>query len=309
MISKPMFSIIVCTYNRCDILRACLDSLAKQTIPADRYEVIVVDNNSTDSTGIVATDYAQRYSHFKAITEPKQGLSNARNRGWKEAVSDWVAYIDDDARASPQYGERLLYIIEHYPFECFGGVYTPWYKYGKPRWFRDEYASNRAVQDHTGILSKGFVSGGNFVIRKALLEEFGGFQPSLGMRPGKIAYGEETLLQMQLRDAGYTIGFDPRLTIEHLVGSEKLSPWWFVKSSYARNRDYTRCMNASSSRSMFQTIKSIIHDLFYYAVKATSQLSSNKYYWQNWIIEVFSPPASHIGSLIGTIQHRIKIDL
>jgi len=299
-------TIIVCSYNRAEILQECLQSLAKQTAPPSRYEVLIVDNNSSDTTPLLCRTFTQPYAHFRYITEPRQGLSHARNRGWREAETEWVAYIDDDARASGNYVERILHVIEQHEFDCFGGIYTPWYRYAKPRWFRDEYASNMNVQDHTGPLASGYVSGGNLIIRRTLLEEFKGFNPNLGMRPGKIAYGEETLLQMQLRVAGYTIGFDPQLTIEHLVGREKLSPWWFVKSSYARNRDHTRCMSASSSRTLVQTIKSVIHDLLFYTGRATPQMFSNRYYWQNWIIEVFSPTASHIGSFIGTLQYRIK---
>jgi len=307
MIGKPMFSIVVCTYNRSAILRSCLDSLAEQTIPADRYEVIVVDNNSTDSTGIVATDFAQRYPHFRDITESKQGLSHARNRGWKEAVSDWVAYIDDDAKASPQYGERLLHIIEHYPFDCFGGVYTPWYKYGKPRWFKDEYASNITVQDHTGILSRGYASGGNFVIRRSLLEKFGGFQPGLGMRPDTIAYGEEALLQMQLRDAGYAIGFDPQLVGEHLVGREKLSPWWQIRSAYARGRDWEKALETKPRpRKVLGVLRSTLHDLFHDLIRKTPELSTSDYFPENWMIDVIAPVASKVGSLAGMVPPRIR---
>lgn len=303
---KQSLSIVVCTLNRSHLLVECLKSLESQPVASDTYEVIIVDNGSTDATSDIAVSFARRNPHFRIITEPQTGLSNARNTGWKEANSDWVAYMDDDAKATPGYVERLFHIIKTYTFDCFGGIYTPWYKYQKPRWFKDEYASNITVQDHTGVLASGYVSGGNFAVKRTLLEKFNGFQPDLGMRPGKIAYGEETLLQMKLRDAGYIIGFDPLLIVEHLVSKEKLSPWWHVRSAYARSRDYARCVGSSSPYSLFKTGKTLLHDFLYYTMKATPQLLFNEYYWQNWVIDVFRPLASRLGYLESMLSKRKK---
>ncbi len=301
---KPIVSIIVCTFNRAEVLPYCLDSLANQNALLDQYEIIVINNNSSDTTQDIVDRYTSRYRNIKMILEQQQGLSHARNTGWKKANSDWVAYIDDDAKAIPGYVERLFHVIKTYPFDCFGGVYIPWYKYQKPRWFKDEYASNITVQDHTGVLVSGYVSGGNFAVKKTLLEEFSGFQPDLGMRPGKIAYGEETLLQMKIRDAGYTIGFDPLLIVEHLVSKEKLSPWWQIKSAYARSRDYAKCAGPSSSYSLLKTGKTLLHDFLYYTRRATPRLLLNEYYWQNWVMDVFRPLASHLGGLESMLSRR-----
>ncbi|MDX9763318.1 MAG: glycosyltransferase family 2 protein [Desulfomonilia bacterium] len=295
---QPKVTIIVCTFNRAEILPYCLDSLVDQTALQDQYEVIVVNNNSSDTTQDIVDRYTSGYRNIRMILEQRQGLSHARNKGWKEANADWVAYIDDDAKAPPGYVERLLHITKTYPFDCFGGVYIPWYKYQKPRWFKDEYASNITVQDHTKALASGYVSGGNFAVKKALLEKFNGFQSDLGMRPGKIAYGEETLLQVKIRDAGYTIGFDPLLVVEHLVSKEKLSPWWQIRSAYARSRDYNMCLPVSFSyRRLLHTCNSILHDLPHHVRKSTPHLFTDDYCWENWVIDVFRPIASHLGNI------------
>ncbi len=88
------------------------------------------------------------------MTEFAQGLSHARNRGYREAQAAWVAYMDDDAKAYPDFVERILYITDQYPFDAVGGMFLPWYKYGKPKWFRDTYASNGRLLDQVGILEK-----------------------------------------------------------------------------------------------------------------------------------------------------------
>lgn len=305
---KQLLSIVVCTLNRSPLLAECLKSLESQPVAPGTYEVIIVDNGSTDATLDIAESFARRNPHFRIIAEPQPGLSNARNTGWKAANSDWVVYMDDDAKATPGYVERLFHIIKTYPFDCFGGVYIPWYKYQKPRWFKDEYASNITVQDHTGVLASGYVSGGNFAVKKTLLEKFNGFQPDLGMRPGKIAYGEETLLQMKLRDAGYIIGFDPLLVVGHLVSREKLSPWWQIRSAYARSRDYNMCISVQFSyRELLHSCKSILHDLLYHVKKSSPYLFADNYYWENWILDVSRPIASHIGkiaSMLITKKHK-----
>src|SRR5256885_6931960 len=120
-------SVVVCTYNRCDLLEHCLHSLEKQTIEKGLFEVIIIDNNSRDDTKQIVQKFTDRNPHFKYIFEGKQGLGYSRNRGYKESKYDWVAYVDDDAIIHSNYVERALWIISNYPFDCFGGVYHAWY--------------------------------------------------------------------------------------------------------------------------------------------------------------------------------------
>ena len=82
---KKVATVVVCTYNRAHLLRSCLESLLAQTLDQGQFEVLVVDNNSTDATSQIVNEYTAKYSHFVAVAERQQGLSYARNRGWKEA--------------------------------------------------------------------------------------------------------------------------------------------------------------------------------------------------------------------------------
>ena len=102
-------SAVICTYNRYDLLSEAIESLLKQDVPADLFEIIVVDN-SPDQAG--ATRFGERYSGRSNLTylvEPKPGLSNARNKGTAAALGRIVAFIDDDARASPSWAKELLH--------------------------------------------------------------------------------------------------------------------------------------------------------------------------------------------------------
>ena len=291
-------SVVICTYNRAELFRSALNSLICQTSGNGSFDVIVVNNNSSDYTQAVAEDFALNHDNIRVVIEKKQGLSHARNRGYKEAETDWVAYLDDDAKASFNYVERIQHVIEHYDFDCFGGVYLPWYKYGRPKWFKDEYGSNGFKLNVTGFLEDDYASGGVIVFKKNVLEHFNGFPVNIGMNGEKIAYGEETLLQVRMRKEGYRIGFDPHLQIEHVVSPYKLSPVWFVRSSFAVGRDYWDAFDLKVEKKyVFVVIISGIYHFSLALYKYTPQLLKHDYFIQNWFIDVFRPLARACGKI------------
>lgn len=312
--NKPLISIVICTYNRAAILSECIQSLIIQSAPSDIYEVVVVDNNSTDKTGETASTLINNHQNISMVHESEQGLSHARNRGWREAHSEWVAYIDDDAKAMPNYVERILHVIKNYSFDCFGGVYLPWYHYGKPKWFKDFYAcaSNTFVQDYTGLIDEGcFASGGNLVIKRSILEKLGGFSPDFGMSGVKLAYGEETHLQLRMKAAGLSIGFDPELRVQHLVNKYKMNPLWLLKFQYSTHRD---TVIIDETMPTWRHFVDIIWNACRFATKSiivsTYCLMRDDYYIQNWFIDIFQPLAGDLGKFIGMLtknmHHRIK---
>jgi len=270
------------------------------------YEVIIVDNNSTDSTRKIAQSFSRRNNEFRVVLEANQGLSNARNRGWQEAASDWVAYIDDDAKATADYVERMLHIIENYSFDCFGGVYLPWYKYGKPRWFKDRYAvaTNSYVQDTTGPISKGrYAFGGNMVFRRSVLCKFGGFSPEYGMKGAVQAYGEEIHLQKRIEGEGLLIGFDPGLCVYHLVSSYKFNLIWLLKFQFRTNLCYVFVNTPSVSwNSLINILRNAFSHIIISPFRFALNLRYSDYYIKNWIVDVFQPLAGHLGLFVGTLR-------
>ena len=292
-------SIIICTYNRAELLRECLESLCQQTSDMSRMDVIVVDNNSTDGTAEIVRGFADRLSRLRNVFEPDQGLSHARNRGFREAATEWVAYLDDDARAFPDYVEKFLIAIRKNEFDCIGGVYLPWYKYGRPKWYMDSYGTNAGKA--AGLLKDDFASGGNMIIKKDILERFGGFSDRVGMSGKKIAYGEETRLQVMMRQEGLKIGFDPTIRIEHLVSLHKQTPMWFIRSSFAVGRNYWDAFLIPPSfllvtRSLASTFIKLVKQAF---GKLPALFLRRDYYIQNWFIDVFSPVSLAAGLTVG----------
>jgi len=238
MIEKysDMLSVVVCTRNRSELIEDCLRSLKDQATNRD-FEVLVVDNNSTDNTARVVQKFDMGSIELQYILESEVGLSIARNRGYTEASFEWVAYIDDDAKAHPDFVEVACRTIEEEEFDCFGGIYNAWFKYGKPDWFPDNFGSNReAMPDEISFLDELNFSGGVAVYRKELLRQTGGFPTDMGMRGDTVGYGEEEFLQDRAREIGYKVGFNPQLQIDHLVLRDKLQKSWHYNAAFQKGK-------------------------------------------------------------------------
>ncbi|MDD3079171.1 MAG: glycosyltransferase family 2 protein [Paludibacter sp.] len=291
-------SVIICTYNRDYILSDCLDSLVNQTADKSLYEVIVVNNNSTDRTQEIALEYVKNDSNFRVVCESNQGLSYARNRGYFEAQYEWVAYVDDDAKADTSFVDRAFSTIEKYKFDCFGGMYYPWYRNSvRPKWLSETFGQSTKFYEEVTVLTNGYVSGGVCVYKKSALYSIGGFPLDLGMTGTKIAYGEETYVQNKLVENGFTIGFDPALCIVHLVPEYKQTLKWHIKAAYAHGRDSVKIFGmAKQNITLIKyckiTMKMVVYNIGGSIVKI---MSIKGYYWQNLVLDIIKPLASFNG--------------
>ncbi len=242
---KKVISVIVCTYNRSRLLSSCLESLTAQTLDREKYEVLVIDNNSTDATLQVATEYAAKNSHFTVVAEPTQGLSHARNRGWKEAAGQFVAYIDDDAKAHPDWLAQMHAFIERNPHvEAFGGPFEAFFEAELPQWFPPEYGRwSLGDRERPIRVGEEFINGTNMVFRKGLLESLGGFKVTLGMTGRRLSYGEETRLLVDLAERGIPVYYLPGMQVAHLVAHYKANLGWLLMSAYASGRCSAETLN------------------------------------------------------------------
>lgn len=246
----PAVTVVICTYNRADLLARALDSLCRQDASPDLFEILIVDNASTDRTPDVAEQYMRHHPNVRYCHESKQGLSHARNRGWCEAKGAYVAYVDDECEMPPSWISQALAIIESRAPAIFGGPYYPRYSDPKPPWFKDAYGSD-VKEDNTprALGSNEYVSGGNMFVRRSLLEAQGGFHPALGMQGGQLGYGEETALQMAVRQAGSTeeVFYHPALKVHHLVRPEKMNLLWNIRQHFVGGRYSIRVLRTSEA--------------------------------------------------------------
>jgi glucosyl-dolichyl phosphate glucuronosyltransferase len=197
----------------------------------------------------------------------------------------------------------MIWVMDNFDFDAFGGRYVPWYLAPKPRWFLDAYGSNGYKLEKIGVLEDNFIDGGVSVFKKKALESLGGFSTDLGMRGEKMAYGEETNLQIRMRKTGLTIGFDPDLVVEHLVDNYKYNLYWFLKSAYTNGRNSWDIFELMPTWFIvFRRSVSLGYELFVNIIRYTPKLAQHNYFIQNWCIDTAAPGLNIIGSLVSAIK-------
>lgn len=128
-------SVVLSTYNRHHVLAKALQSLARQQAPGLDFEVIIVDNNSTEATRETAESFASRDQRFRYLFEARQGLSYARNAGIQAARADAIAFTDDDVEAAPDWVSNIHRALLRYPEADFiGGRVLPVLEHDMPVW-------------------------------------------------------------------------------------------------------------------------------------------------------------------------------
>jgi glycosyltransferase involved in cell wall biosynthesis len=304
-VNSPLFSIAICTYNRADILREALTALTRQQKIKEDWELLLINNNSTDHTQEVMQTFLSDNPDVNGryIVEHEQGLSRARNRAIVESQAPWIFYLDDDAKLKENGLQRLAYLVQEAPYKIVGGVYYPWYYFGKPHWYKDRYVSNALKHKELTELGRPFAASGCVMLwEKALLEQLGGFDPSVGMTGKKIAYGEETYLQESARDRGTKIAYDPELVIYHIVLERKLNIDWFFKSHFAAGRDSV--IGEQIGRGILPALGQIGLGWLVMTkdfILCTPKLLNKDYYVENWLIDVFRKFAKRLGSAYTSI--------
>jgi len=236
-LSFPLISVVICTYNRVDMFVDALITICNQTLDASFYEVIIVDNNSSDNTAHVAKDFCERFPTVRYCLESKQGLSHARNRGWQEAKGRYVAYIDDDCKVPKTWLVALMDTIERISPGAFGGPIYAFFNSPRPRWYKNTYGSYEPLKEPRILRGNDslYIKGGNMCFRRILLEALGGFDVTLGMSGKNLAYNEETelILRMVAAFPNEVIYYHPDLYLYHLVREEKMRLLWYFHAWFA----------------------------------------------------------------------------
>jgi glycosyltransferase involved in cell wall biosynthesis len=177
-------SIIVSTYNRADLLGEALGSILEQeAVSSWAWEVIAVDNNSTDNTRAVAEMLLAQYpNRLRYVFEAEQGLSAARNRGIRESRGAIIAFTDDDVRVAPDWVETLRAVFDEHPhIDLAGGKILPRWNLPPPPWMGPRQQGPLALQDEgdepfeLNMQRPFFLAGANFAFRREVFTRFGAF--------------------------------------------------------------------------------------------------------------------------------------
>lgn len=213
----PRISVIVCTYNGARTIRDCCEGLLELNYP--NFEVIVVDDGSSDTTGAIASEYG-----FRVIRTPNRGLSHARNIGMRAASGEIVAYIDDDTRPDRDW---LTYLAATFRETDHAAVGGPNLAPPEDGTLADCVANAPGNPTHVLITDSEaeHIPGCNMAIRKRCLGAIGGFDPQF-----RVA-GDDVDVCWRLQERGWTIGFNPAAVVWH-HRRNSLRAYWRQQRGY-----------------------------------------------------------------------------
>lgn len=245
-------SVIIAAYNRREDLKKVLDTLLAQEMDKKfLYEIIVVDNNSTDGTKEAVIAYVPKFESpqmkdkclgLKYLFEPTQGKPYALNRGVQEARGDIIAFTDDDVLLDPYWLYHLIECFEKYGCDGVGGRVVPVYPQRTPKWIRDnptKLAGVVVIADY-GEETKPFgrpmdpFIGSNYAFKRKVFDDCGLFRVDLG--PGTSAMGEDTEFIDRLVNKGKSLYYCGAAVVRHPVDLGRLRLNYIAKWHMALGR-------------------------------------------------------------------------
>ncbi len=236
MSDSAVLTIAVCTYNRSEGLAQTLEKIvAAQPPRALEVEILVINNNSTDDTEAVIAHFQVTDSRVRGVFERKQGLSNARNAAIVEARGAYIAFTDDDVLVDERWLCDLARVIAEESPGCVGGKVLPVWEEGKPDWLGPEFYPMLALLDfHVDRVALDIPKlwGANLCIDKAMAVTLGGFSTRTGRSATMLCSGEDTEFVIRAIAAGYRVIYDPKPTVWHRIGADRVKKgyfrkWWF----------------------------------------------------------------------------------
>ncbi len=227
-------SVVVCTRNRSAFLAKTLKEITARGYSGGQWELLVVDNGSTDDTLQIAQSFQQNHTDLmRVIVEKELGLSAARNRGIAEARYPVIAFIDDDAFPLQGWLEGLVKAFDDASVVCAGGPVAPMFEGKLPQWFLGRYLPYLTVWDLgeavVDLHYNEYPRGANMAFRARALKRWGGFSPFLGRKGASLLSCEETELCLRMERGGGRIVYVPDARVRHLTVASRLTPKWMKK--------------------------------------------------------------------------------
>ena len=227
----PQITVVVCTRNRAIALGTALSTLTVlKTDERFRYEILVIDNGSTDSTQQVVRDVAAHANvTVRSVIEPEAGIVSARNRGIQESTGEWIAFFDDDQLAEDRWLLELLTMAERKGCRCVGGMVRLKLPEGPQRkltpvsrMLLGETVGMDEPRTYNDRVTPGC---GNLMVHRSVFQEIGRFDPRMKDR------GEDTDLYLRMLKSGIVGWFTPKAVIHHVIPAERLNDAFLIKLS------------------------------------------------------------------------------
>lgn len=236
---EAALDVVICTYNRADSLRLALASLAGQTAPRDgSWQVLVVDNNSTDDTAQAVADAvdAGGVPGLRWVREPEQGLVAARQRGFRETTAPWVAFVDDDCTLDPSWvAEAQAFLASGRPIAAFNGHNRllfdqrgePDPGVHRPEWFA-------GYNEGDGVTTRQMLHGAGLVLSRESIQRSGWLDhPVVPDRRGnELVSGGDNEMSLRARAGGGELWYVPQCRLDHHIGADRMGLRYVARLSY-----------------------------------------------------------------------------
>jgi len=236
-------TVALCTYNRAELLRQTLAGIAAQNFPADRFEILVVDNNSRDHTRDVVAAFAASSPAPRHLLETKQGLDHARNRAIAEARGDIIVFGDDDILLAPDWLAQMLAPFSAAPataekIGAVGGEVIPVFPDGLPPWVAEWHAPLAFRADAGPLAARHSPMGANLAIPKKIFTDLGPFHTALDRSGKNLFGGGDAEMIRRIRTAGYSVWFAPAAAVQHQMPASRTTFSYAARHAFdsARSR-------------------------------------------------------------------------
>lgn len=239
---RPTITVCLVTHDRPHYVRTCLDSLRLQTAGRETFDIIVVDSCGTPETGAALREMVALLPNARLLRLDQPGASAARNLGAEHSTSDFLAFLDDDAIAMPDWIEQIRSVIaEHQPWPgVIGGRVLPLWEEPLPGWWPRSLRGVLSIIEWQGageyrtpaLPPKLEPYGVNMVVQRCPLLEMGGFSDGLGRFGGLLLSDEDVQVGWMLQDRGYSAWYDSRITVMHQIQGNRMNPEWLLNRLY-----------------------------------------------------------------------------
>lgn len=223
--AKPCkVTVAIPTYNRADFLRQTLAGIVAQQFPRDHFEILVIDNNSSDHTRAVVAEFAAAHPAPRYIHEPQQGLDHARNRAIAEARGEIILFGDDDILVRPDWIAQMAVPFLADPTRSIGAVggeVIPVFPQGLPDWIREWHAPLQFRTDTGPISERQSPMGANLAFPKWVFDQLGLFHTALDRAAGNYFSGGDTEMVRRVRNAGFEVWFSPGAAVKHQMPASR----------------------------------------------------------------------------------------